>query len=145
MKAFVKLRTQKVQIIDDPKQVLAAEEGNLEVGKKTVLVTKGGDIMAVCCQIYVRFSKEKDLMGNPFTFSRKFRSLAHTSPVWHSREKVSGSQFEEYLTSWFQFAEKTSNVNGEALILVDKLPKFFSALVQQTRFTAKFVDLFEIE
>jgi hypothetical protein len=144
MKAVIQKTSQEVQFINDPRQVAAAETDELMVGKKPILITKGGDIMQVCCQIYVRFSKEKDSMGNPFTFSRKFRSLAHTSPVWHSREKVSGSQFEQYLTDYFQFAERVTNNNGPALILTDTLPKFFSALVMQTRFTAKFVELFEI-
>src|SRR5260221_10353115 len=146
MQATIVKTQQKIQleIISDPKQITAAENGELLVGKKPVLITKGADTMAVCCQIYTRFSKELDSQGQAFVFSRKHRSLAHSDPVWRSRSKVTGPQFEQYLSNYFQFSEKVSNVNGEALLLVDKPGKFFSALAMQPRFTAKFVDLFEI-
>jgi hypothetical protein len=144
MKANVKLTSRKVEIIDDIEQVAAAECGELTVEGKPVLVVKGANTEAVCFQIYYRFSKELDSEGQAFVFSRKYRSLAHTDPVWHSRSKVTGPQFEAYLASYFQFAEKVTSVNGEALILTDKLPTFFSALMMQGRFSGKFVDLFEI-
>jgi hypothetical protein len=143
MKAIIHRTKQEIEIINDPKHVLAAETGELTVEGKPVLITKGGDVMAVCQQIYLRFSRELDSLGKPFVFSRKAKGLAHSDPVWHNRAKVTGPQFEQYLATYFQFAEKISSPSGEALILTDKLPKFFSALIMQGRFSGNFLGLFQ--
>jgi hypothetical protein len=144
MKAIIHKTTKEIEIINDPRQVAAAEAGELTVGKRTVLITKGGDIMVVCQQVYSKFSKEKDSLGKPFVFSRKAKGLAHSDPVWHNRTKVTGPQFEEYVLGWFQPVDKITCPSGDALILANKLPKFFSALMMQGRFSGKFLELFEM-
>jgi hypothetical protein len=146
MKANVHRTIQKIpiEVISDPKQVAAAETGELTHQGKSVLITKGGDTLKVCEQIYLRFSKEKDALGKPFVFSRRARGLAHSCPVFHNRVKVSGQQFEEYLARYFQFAEKVTTPAGDTLILTDKPGKFFSALMMQTRFMGTFLELFEM-
>jgi hypothetical protein len=144
MKVNVKLTVQKVQVIDNPKEVIAAEAGELYIGKKPVLIVKGGDTEQIAAIVYLRLNREKDSAGNRFVFSLKCRGLAHTDPIWGQRKKMSGPEFESYLADYFVFAEKVANANGPALILTERLPKFFSALMNQPRYTSKHVELFEM-
>jgi hypothetical protein len=132
-----------VQVISDPRQLVAAEAGELSVKGKPVLIVKNGNTETVIAQIYMRFAKEVDTEGKPFEFSRKFRGLTDTDPIWKSRKKVSGSEFEAYILSWFQPVEKISTPNGEALVLLSKLPIYFTALIQQGRYMGRFVELFK--
>jgi hypothetical protein len=97
----------------------------------------------VAAQIYMRFAKEVDTEGNAFEFSRKFKGLSHTCSLWKSRKKVTGPELENYILSFFQPVEKIGNPNGEALVLLDRLPTFFTALISEGRFVGKFVELFK--
>jgi hypothetical protein len=146
MKANVHKTIQKIslEVISDPKQVAAAETGELTHKGKPVLIVKGGDTLKVCEQIYQRFAQEKDSLGKPFVFSRKARGLAHSCPIFHNQIRISGQQFETYLADYFQLAEKVTTPAGVTLILIDKPGKFFSALMMQTRFMGKFLELFEM-
>jgi hypothetical protein len=145
MKAKVTSTIQKIplQIINDPKQLVAAETGELTVKGKPVLIVKNGNTDSVVAQIYMRFANTVDTEGKPFEFSRKFRGLTDTDPIWKSRKKVSGSEFEAYILGWFQPVEKISTPDGEALVLLSKLPIYFTALIQQGRFVGRFVELFQ--
>jgi hypothetical protein len=145
MQAKVQKTKQEIQFISDPKQIAAAEAGELKVGKKTVLIIKGLHTETMLGQVFMRFLNETDSVGKPFEFSRKFRFLAHSDPVFHNRTKVTSAQFEEYLSQYFQFAEKVTNAaTGETLLLVDKLPKFFSALASQSRYIGKYAQMWEL-
>jgi hypothetical protein len=144
MKANVVSTVQKIplEVISDPKQVAAAETGELFVGTKPVLIVRNGNTETMAAQVYQRFAKEVDTEGAPFEFSRKLKGLSHTDPLWKSRKRVSSSEMEEYIASFFQFAEKVSSPAGEVLILTDRLPKFFTALIQKGRYIGRYVDLF---
>ena len=144
MQAKVQKTKQEIRFISDPKQIALAEAGELKVGKKAVLVIKGLHTETMLGQVFMRFRNETDSLGKPFEFSRKYRFLAHSDPIWHNRTKVTGLQFEDYLSRWFQFCEKVTNAaTGETLILVDKLPKFFSALAAQSRYIGKYAEMWD--
>jgi hypothetical protein len=142
MQATVLKTNRQIELISDPAQVEAAENGDLKIGDKNVLVVKGGCTASVTGEVYLAFARNLDSQGKPFVFSRRFRSLAHEDPVWRRPKKVSAVEFEQFLGNWFCFAEKVTNSDGPALILTDKLPKFFCALMMQSRYAAQFAEDF---
>jgi len=142
MQATIRKTSQQIEAISDPSQVAAAEEGDLKIGDRKVLVVEGGCTASVTGEVYLAFARNLDSQGKPFVFSLRFKGLGHEDPVWRRPKKVSGPEFEQYLANWFCFAEKVTNADGPALILTDKLPKFFAALMMQGRYAAQFAEDF---
>jgi hypothetical protein len=105
----------------------------------------------------VEFSVRKDRAGNRFKMSRKWRGLSMTDP-YGAPTRVTGPDLEFFLREWFLFVElvhsappQTFNspplVGGQQqyLRVLDKLPAFVTALVNQSRFvTQELVSMFEV-
>lgn len=119
---------------------------DLTVNGKPILIVKGGSSQKLVAKVFREYSKQRDKAGKPFKLSRALRSIMHTDPYRHC-VKITGSQMEEYLNTFFQYAElihstppQTFNAapvtggNQQYLRLLDKLPAHVNALLAQGRF-----------
>jgi hypothetical protein len=154
--AKIRNATTTVAIIEDPEQIRNADSLTVEDGRKLLLV-KGGQSQRLINRILTEFSVRKDRAGNRFKMSRKWRGLSMTDP-YGAPTRVTGPDLEFFLREWFLFVElvhsappQTFNspplVGGQQqyLRVLDKLPAFVTALVNQSRFvTQELVSMFEV-
>ena len=141
--ATIAVARKTLQIINDPEQVQWGLNGHLWHEGKQILVVKGGDTTGICGQVYFRFARETDSDGKPFTLSIKLHGLCHSDPIWHSRARITGELMLAYLNKFFCPCQLVTNSNGQALLLMDEIPKLFGAMIQQPRYLKIFANLFE--
>jgi hypothetical protein len=119
---------------------------DLMVNGKPILIVKGGSSQKLVAKVFKEYSKRRDKAGKPFKLSRALRSIMHTDPYRHC-VKVTGTQMEDYLDSFFQYVELVHSAppqgfgaapltggNQQYLRLLDKLPAHVNALLGQGRF-----------
>lgn len=140
--AIVTKTKQEISIIADPLQVEQGLDGLLEHEGRTILVCKGGDTDKLIKQVYTKFANSKDVAGEPFRFSKRLRGLVHTDGIWDAPKKVSGSEFLNYLNSWFVPCQLLTNASGPALMILSETPPLFGAMCQQTRFSGAHAEMF---
>jgi hypothetical protein len=154
--AKIKNATTTVAIIEDPEQIRNVNDLVTEDGRK-LLTVKGGQTQLMINRILTEFSQRLDRAGNKFCMSRSWRGLAMTDP-YGAPARVTGPDLEFFLTKWFLFVELVHSapprtptspplVGGQQqyLRVLDKLPPFVTALVNQSRFaTTELIQLFQI-
>jgi hypothetical protein len=133
MQATVTHLRQEIRVISDKEEVQAGLDGHLTLDQQKILCVRGGSTPALIGQIYSEFARHLDHDGKPFYFSRKFRGMVHSDPLWKSIKKVDGQALAAYLLEWFVPVTKITNNDGDALVIVNELPVFFTALVLQSR------------
>jgi hypothetical protein len=141
--AIVRSATSSFQLIEGSQ---LQNLDDLTVNGKPILIVKGGSSQKLVAKVFREYSKQRDKAGKPFKLSRALRSIMHTDPYRHC-VKISGPQMEEYLDSFFVYAElvhstppqsfNAAPVTGgsqQYLRLLDKLPAHVNALLAQGRF-----------
>jgi hypothetical protein len=154
--ANIRHATTTIAIIADPEQVRNADDLTVEDGRQ-LLTVKGGNTQHMIDRVLTEFSQRPDRAGNKFCMSRSWRGLAMTDP-YGAPAKVTGPDLEFFLSKWFVFVELVHSapprtpaspplVGGQQqyLKVLDKLPPFVTALVNQSRFVNQdLVSLFEV-
>jgi hypothetical protein len=154
--ANIRQATTTFAIIEDPEQVRNADDLTTKDGRK-LLTVKGGNTQRLVTRILTEFSQRPDRAGKKFQMSRRWRGLSHTDP-YGAPSRVTGPDLEFFLTEWFLFMELVHNapprtptspplVGGqqEYLKVLEKLPPFVTALVNQSRFVNdSLVSMFEV-
>jgi hypothetical protein len=141
--ATVRHATTTFQLID------ASQLENLDdltVNNKPILIVKGGNSQRMVARIFKEYSNRLDKAGKPFRLSRALKSIVHHDPFGHT-VKITAPAMEEYLDSFFQYAELVHSApprtlrdpampggNQQYLRLLDKLPAHVNALLAQGRF-----------
>ena len=64
MQATIRKTNRQIEVISDPAQVAAAEEGDLKIGEKKVLITKGGCTASVTGEVYLAFADPRSGLGD---------------------------------------------------------------------------------
>ena len=154
--ANIRQATTTFSLIADPEQVRNADNLTTEDGRK-LLTVKGGTSQRLIGRVLTEFSQRLDRAGNKFQMSRKWRGLSMTDP-YGTPCRVSGPDLEFFLTEWFLFVELVHSapprtptspplVGGQQqyLKVLDRLPPFVTALVNQSRFvTQELVSMFDV-
>jgi hypothetical protein len=154
--ANIRHATTTVAIIEG-NQVNQADELTTEDGR-SLLIVRGGHSQKLVDRVLKEFSTRLDRSGHPFTMSRSLRGLCHRDP-YNVSVRIPATQLEEfYLNQWFVYCELVHSAPPQSihsvalnsgqqqyLKILDKLPSFTAALINQSRFlTLELVNLFEV-
>jgi hypothetical protein len=155
--ASIRHATTTVALIEGD-QVKQADDLITEDGRK-LLIVKGGNSQKLVERVLKEFSTRLDRSGHPFTMSRSLRGLCHRD-LYNVSVRISATQLEEfYLNEWYVYCELVHSAppqsfNSPPLInsgqqqylrILDKLPSYTAALLNQSRFlSSELVNLFEV-